>query len=103
MGVYGLRDLRTFWDEQHDTKALLAWSHSAVVIAFRGTQSVRNAWSDVQVNLCQHHAQCPLLSDWLKANLSLLVADCVQQKACPSSWHSTSAPDVVIPGQLLEC
>ncbi|KAK9801989.1 hypothetical protein WJX73_007271 [Symbiochloris irregularis] len=49
MGVYGLKDLRTFWDEQRDTKALLAWNHSTVVIAFRGTQSIRNAWSDLQV------------------------------------------------------
>ena len=49
MAMYDLSDVQTFWDPQLDTKALLAWSKSNVVLAFRGTASFANAWSDLKV------------------------------------------------------
>lgn len=49
MGHFGLTDLETFWDRQLDTKALLGWNAQTVVLAFRGTASMRNACSDMKV------------------------------------------------------
>ena len=36
-------------DERLDTKVLMAWSACTVVLAFRGTASLANAWSDLKV------------------------------------------------------
>ena len=37
-----------------DTKALLAWNGQQAVLSFRGTKSLRNAWSDLQVFMLDH-------------------------------------------------
>lgn len=52
MGMYGLEHFEMFWEKAHDTKLLLAWSDSRMVLAFRGTASMSNALSDVQVSSC---------------------------------------------------
>ena len=38
-----------FWEHLHDTKCLMAWGDSAIVLAFRGTASMANAKADLQV------------------------------------------------------
>ena len=50
--LYGLTDSELFWDKASDTKMLLAWSRTCVVCAFRGTASLNNAMSDLQVWPC---------------------------------------------------
>lgn len=52
MGLFGLEHSEMFWEKAHDTKLLMAWNNSRIVLAFRGTASVSNALSDVQVHLC---------------------------------------------------
>lgn len=52
MGMYGLKHFEMFWEKAHDTKLLMAWSNSRMLLAFRGTASMSNALSDVQVRLC---------------------------------------------------
>ena len=37
-----------------DTKALLAWNGEMAVLSFRGTNSLRNACSDLQVFMLAH-------------------------------------------------
>ena len=49
MALYELTDVQTFWEPQLDTKALLAWNRHRVLLAFRGTASFANAWSDLKV------------------------------------------------------
>ena len=49
MNLYGLSSFKLFWDPSLDTKALLAWNGETAVLAFRGTASLTNAWSDLQV------------------------------------------------------
>lgn len=38
-----------FWEKSMDTKCLMAWSRNEIVIVFRGTASLANVVSDVQV------------------------------------------------------
>lgn len=49
MALYNLTDVQPFYDPILETKALLAWNRQQVVLAFRGTASITNAWSDLQV------------------------------------------------------
>ena len=48
-GLYGLTDSKLFWELQSDTRCLMGWNSSTIVLAFRGTASVTNALSDLQV------------------------------------------------------
>ena len=49
MGAYGLTHLQHFWESEKDTRVLLGWSRSTVVLAFRGTASLKNAQTDMAV------------------------------------------------------
>ena len=49
MSMYNLSNFKLFWDPALQTKALMAWNSDTVVLAFRGTVSLTNAWSDLQV------------------------------------------------------
>ena len=55
LGLYGLTDSELFWELQRDTRCLLGWNNSKIVVAFRGTASVTNALSDIQVISVTHH------------------------------------------------
>ena len=48
MGLYNLTDSELFWEIQLDTRCLIGWNEHTIVIAFRGTASMKNALSDVQ-------------------------------------------------------
>lgn len=48
MGSFGLSDMETFWDTRYNMKATLAWNKTTVVLAFRGTASWANAFSDLK-------------------------------------------------------
>ena len=52
MSLYGLSSFKLFWDRVLDIKALLAWNRDTAVLAFRGTVSLTNACSDLQVLHC---------------------------------------------------
>ena len=49
MDLYGLTDSELFCELKRDTRCLMGWSNSTIVLAFRGTASMTNALSDVQV------------------------------------------------------
>ena len=49
LGLYGLTHSELLWELQLDTRCLLGWNDSKIVLAFRGTASISNAWSDLQV------------------------------------------------------
>ena len=49
MSLYGLTDSQSFWETEQDTRCLLGWGSNTVVVAFRGTASMKNALADVQV------------------------------------------------------
>jgi len=48
MKLYGLTSFELLWEQERDTKALLAWSDDTIVLAFRGTASLRNVIADIQ-------------------------------------------------------
>lgn len=79
MGVYSLTNMQSFWDWKLDTKALLAWNRGMVVLAFCGTQSLANAWSDIKVCLClcaaaSHHPMAAMPRVWLRGSLHVRCA-----------------------------
>ena len=49
MQLYGLTSFELLWERERDAKALMAWSDDTVVLAFRGTASLRNVIADIQV------------------------------------------------------
>lgn len=51
MSLYKLTDSESFWEVEQDTRCLIGWGHNTVVVAFRGTASMRNALADMQVSL----------------------------------------------------
>ncbi|DBB06586.1 TPA: hypothetical protein ACH3X1_012115 [Trebouxia sp. C0004] len=48
MGLYKLTDSELFWELQLDTRCLMGWNASTIVLAFRGTASMANALADLQ-------------------------------------------------------
>ena len=49
LSLYSLTDSYLFWELQRDTRCLLGWNDSTIIVAFRGTASMTNALSDIQV------------------------------------------------------
>lgn len=49
MKLFGLEHSELLWEKALDTKLLIAWNNSRILIAFRGTASLANALADVQV------------------------------------------------------
>ena len=49
MGLYGLTQSKLFTELQTDTRCLLTWNATKIVITFRGTASMKNAKADLQV------------------------------------------------------
>ena len=49
MRMYGLRHMQHFWEPAKDSRVLLGWSRTTVVLAFRGTASLKNAQTDAKV------------------------------------------------------
>lgn len=49
LSLYSLTDSDLFWELQQDTRCLLGWNNNTIVVAFRGTASMTNALSDIQV------------------------------------------------------
>lgn len=54
-----LTNFELFWEKSLDTKLILAWSKTTVVLAFRGTASVANLVADIQVSLSLSQAPRP--------------------------------------------
>ena len=49
MSLYGLNNFTMLHEKEKDTKVLLGWSKTTVVIVFRGTASATNAFEDLRV------------------------------------------------------
>lgn len=50
MQLYGLQHLHVLRDAATATKALVAWGPTDLVIAFRGTANIQNAFHDTKVS-----------------------------------------------------
>ena len=49
MRMYELEYLQHIWEPTRDSRVALAWSRTTVVLAFRGTASLKNAETDLKV------------------------------------------------------
>ena len=65
--LYDLSSSELFCELQLDTRCLIGWSSSKIVVSFRGTASMKNALADVQVRLIfnKQLACTPWLNCWL--------------------------------------
>ena len=61
MGMYDLTDSELFCEVKRDTRCLMGWNDSTIVLAFRGTASMTNALSDLQVSNYHFSGSIPLL------------------------------------------
>jgi len=50
MDMHGLTGSELFCEVRRDTRCLMGWNDSTIVLAFRGTASMTNALSDLQVS-----------------------------------------------------
>lgn len=50
LSLYGLTSWELVWDRGLDTKALLAWGGGTIVVAFKGTSSLENVITDLNVS-----------------------------------------------------
>ena len=48
MRMYDLEHLQHFWEPVRDSRVALAWNRTTVVLAFRGTASLKNAETDIK-------------------------------------------------------
>ncbi|KAL0050037.1 hypothetical protein WJX82_003243 [Trebouxia sp. C0006] len=48
LSLYKLTRSQSFWETKQDTRCLVGWGNSTVVVAFRGTASMKNALADLQ-------------------------------------------------------
>ena len=60
LSLYNMTDCQSFWETEQDTRCLIGWGSSTVVVAFRGTASMKNALADLQV-CCTYLAESGLL------------------------------------------
>ena len=54
MFLYDLTGTELFCELKRDTRCLMGWNDHTIVLAFRGTASMTNALSDLQVNKGLH-------------------------------------------------
>lgn len=52
LSLYNMTESQSFWEIEQDTRCLIGWGSSTVVVAFRGTASMKNALADLQVPYC---------------------------------------------------
>ena len=50
MSLYDLKHSELFWELELDTRCLVAWSSTHIVVSFRGTASMWNAVTDMQAS-----------------------------------------------------
>ncbi|KAL0042227.1 hypothetical protein WJX77_006708 [Trebouxia sp. C0004] len=48
LSLYKLTRSQSFWETKQDTRCLVGWGNTTVVVAFRGTASMKNALADLQ-------------------------------------------------------
>lgn len=58
LGLYSMSDSESFWEVDQDTRCLIGWGNNTVVVAFRGTASMRNALADMQVLAYEAFLSC---------------------------------------------
>ena len=52
MALYDMHSFELLWEKALDTKVLLAWSDSTLVLSFRGTSSWANVLADLEAGSC---------------------------------------------------
>ncbi|KAK9804602.1 hypothetical protein WJX73_006415 [Symbiochloris irregularis] len=54
LALYSIEQTCAFWEPVFDTRAVVGWRKDIIIVAFRGTRSMRNALSDLRVWQTEH-------------------------------------------------
>eukprot|EP00803_Ostreobium_quekettii_P001664 evm.model.scf_661.6 EVM.evm.TU.scf_661.6 scf_661:45589-48045(-) len=113
MNLYSLENLEYLTEESVDSHALLAWSGTTIVLAFRGTYSTTNVWSDLKMWRALHppargnywRGTQPLvhkgfLLSWMACDFSMRVLQAVQ-RVLNSPQFDRSQMRVLVTGHSL--
>ncbi|BDA51088.1 probable lipase at N-terminal half [Coccomyxa sp. Obi] len=111
MKLLGLEHSELFWEKALDTKLLLAWNNSRILIAFRGTASLANALADVQAWRTVHPpprgrwgrrpmVHVGFLRSWMRNRLDIRVKSRVMEIIQSPEFNSTFA-HVILTGHSL--
>ena len=90
LSLYNMTECQSFWETEQDTRCLIGWGSSTVVVAFRGTASMKNALADLQVcpaallSVKSSSQQAETTSDWS----SCTGAICLNEAGVASAWHT---------------
>jgi len=69
LGLYRLEELEMVWERRWDTVALVGWGPGRVVVAFRGTTTLKNVFADLQART-RTPQLCTLNSSFLSGCIS---------------------------------
>ncbi|DBA98954.1 TPA: hypothetical protein ACH3X1_014695 [Trebouxia sp. C0004] len=88
--LYGLESHELLWEQKHDTKCLMGFGPDTILLAFRGTASLKNASADIQAWQVVHpplrgrcwtgqqpRVHAGFLKSWLAGNLKAKVVSTV--------------------------
>ncbi|DBA85888.1 TPA: hypothetical protein ACH3X1_005433 [Trebouxia sp. C0004] len=113
MSLYKLTESHSFWEVEQDTRCLISSGNNTVVVAFRGTASMRNALADLQAWRIAHPPRRgrtwlgtrPLvhvgfLKSWLAGGLKVKVVNRVLEavQQCKQSCKSHVPTTVFVTG-----
>ncbi|KAL3155310.1 hypothetical protein ABBQ38_010874 [Trebouxia sp. C0009 RCD-2024] len=116
LSLYNMTDSQSFWEIQQDTRCLIGWGSSTVVVAFRGTASMKNALADLQAWRIAHPpvrgktwlgtrplVHVGFLKTWLADGLKLKVVNQVLEavQQCKQRSGSDQPITVLITGHSL--
>ncbi|KAL3142108.1 hypothetical protein ABBQ32_004726 [Trebouxia sp. C0010 RCD-2024] len=111
--LYGLESHELLWEKKHDTKCLMAFGPDAILLAFRGTASLKNATADLQAWQAVHpplrgrywtgqrpRVHAGFLKSWLAGKLKQKVVSSVL-KALQDQKKTNSIKRVLVTGHSL--
>ncbi|KAL3143143.1 hypothetical protein ABBQ38_003412 [Trebouxia sp. C0009 RCD-2024] len=116
LSLYNMTDSQSFWELQQDTRCLIGWGGSTVVVAFRGTASMKNALADLQAWRIAHPpvrgkswlgtrplVHVGFLKSWLAGGLKLKVVNQVLEavQQCKQRSGSDQPITVLVTGHSL--
>ena len=62
--LFGLREYRLIFEPGTDSKALVAWNDTTILVSFRGTASMKTAKLDLEVSAPAHILCIPSRGNW---------------------------------------
>ena len=86
LSLYKMSQSQSFWETKQDTRCLVGWGNNTVVVAFRGTASMKNALADVQVTFRPLLHAGSIVCVYVCASVSQSVSLSLSLSLCVREW-----------------